>query len=127
MKDEPNQLDPRFPGGSEQTTASDLLSLHDETDREAAQLRQLPSMLGLPGLGLILAILVFVHASSGLGLLASLGVSLLVASPALILVARDFRRVHRLRLLQRSIELAEAPGTDAKEALADGLSSASDH
>jgi hypothetical protein len=110
MTDEPNQLDPRSPRESARTTAIDLLALHDETDREAARLRRLPSALGLPGLGLFLALFVFVLAASDLGFLASFGVSLLVASPAVILVVRDFNRTRRLRLLQRMIEVTGDPG-----------------
>lgn len=115
MKDEPNQLEPRTPRGSAQTTGIDLLDLHDETDREAARLRQLPSALGLPGLGLFLALFVFVLASSDLGFFASFGVSLLVASPAMILVVRDFNRTRRLRLLQRMIGVIEDPGCAQEE------------
>jgi hypothetical protein len=124
MKDDPNQLEPRSPRGSPPSTAPDLLALHDETDREAARLRQLPSALGLPGLGLFLTLFVSVLASSDLGFIASFGATLLVASPAWILVARDFRRTRRLPLLQRMIEITEDPARaeddDVPRLLTDG-------
>ena len=107
MKDQPNQLESQSPAESEQVSAGYLLALHDETDREAERLHRLPSAVGL--LGLFLALFVVVLNSADLGVLYSLGVSLLVASPGVILIGKDFRRARRLRLLKRMIEVAEDP------------------
>ena len=109
MKDQPTQPESQSLSESKQPRAADVLALHDETDREAERLRRLPSAIGLPGLGLFLVLFVFVLKSFGLGILTSLVASLLLASPGLLLLGRDFRRTRRLRLLKRMIEVVEDP------------------
>ena len=93
----------------------ELLSLHDRADG----LRHLPSAVGVPGLALFVALFVFVLNAADLGLVATLKVSLLVASPGLLLIARDYMRARKLRRLEQEIaELEQRTGGQAKSRIA---------
>ena len=103
MNDEPGQLEAQRQGESGPATAGELLALHDEADG----LRHFPSAVGLPGLALFLALFLFVSNAADLGFIATLKVSLLVASPGLVLITRDMIRARRLKRLEQRIEELE--------------------
>lgn len=111
MNDEPDQLEVQSEGESGLATAGELLALHDEADG----LRHLPSAVGVPGLVLFLALFAFVFNAADSGFLATLGVSLLVASPGLVLIAKDLRRARRLRRLERRIQELEQRRVERRE------------
>lgn len=99
MNDEPSRLEVRPEGESGPATAGELLALHDQADG----LRHLPSAVGVSVLALFFALFVFILKGADLGLLATLKVSLLVASPGLLLIPRDLMRARKLRRLEQRI------------------------
>ncbi len=115
MNDEPYPLEVQPEGESGPATAGELLALHDQADG----LRHLPSAVGVPGLALFFALFLFILNAADLGLLGTLKVSLLVASPGLLLIARDLMRARKLRRLeQRIAELEQRTGGQAKSRIA---------
>lgn len=86
---------------------------------EADQLRGLPSAVGIPGLVGFILLFVFIRDSADLGFWATLGASLFVAAPGLILIGKDLKLARRLRLLERRIaevheEALEGPNDDRR-------------
>lgn len=111
MNDEPDQLEVLPKEESDGATAGVLLALHDRADG----LRHLPSAVGVPGLVLFLALFVFILNAADLGLLATLKASLLVASPGLVLIAKDLIRARRLQRLEQRIEALEQRRVEGRD------------
>ena len=104
-------LAPRSGEGAQETQregesdhTSELLALHNEFD----VLHEAPSAAGVAGLVLVLALFLFVLTSADLGVLTTLGVTLLLSIPGWPLVIKDLRRRRNLRRIEQRIHQLES-------------------